>query len=147
MGTPCAACCNTAVICSTEKRFFTARLLARSGPIVPQSHPGHGPKNPVPSLRQYYEEYYGAVRTFLAKHEEIRARLDRHEPRQRGGAQSKWSCRDRHVARRLVFPVVVAAHRILVVVEPAEARIVPPCLLHEFELASNAGRKIVNAAC
>src|SRR3954470_15836917 len=47
-GTPCAACCNTAVICSTEKRFFTARLLARSGPIVPQSHPGNGLKKPEP---------------------------------------------------------------------------------------------------
>jgi hypothetical protein len=48
MGTPCAACCNTAVICSTEKRFFTALLLVLAGPIVPQSHPGNGLKNPEP---------------------------------------------------------------------------------------------------
>src|SRR6187200_1625125 len=83
-----------------------------------------------------------------ARHEEIRAGLNRHEPRQRGGAQSEWLGRDRHVARRLVFPVVVAGDWILVVVEPAEARVVAPCLLHELELASNArvDAKEVNAA-
>jgi hypothetical protein len=43
-GTPWAACCNTAVICSTEKRFFTALLLP-FGAIVPQSDPGFGLKN------------------------------------------------------------------------------------------------------
>ena len=47
-GTPCAACCNTAVICSTENRFFTARLLARVGRIMPQTHLGFGLKKPEP---------------------------------------------------------------------------------------------------
>ena len=37
------------MICSTENRFlFPARLLALSGPIVPQTHPKFGLKNPEP---------------------------------------------------------------------------------------------------
>ena len=47
--------------------------------------------------------------------------------------------RDGHVARGLPFAVVVAADRVLVVVQPAEARVVAPGLLHEFELAADAG--------
>jgi hypothetical protein len=36
-GTPPSACCNTAVICSTEKRFFfTAFLAGPQALIVPQ---------------------------------------------------------------------------------------------------------------
>ena len=46
--------------------------------------------------------------------------------------------RNRHVARRLIRPGVVAEDRILVVVEAAEARVVAPGLLHELELAPDA---------
>src|SRR5690348_14940007 len=56
-GTPWSACCKTAVICSTEKRFFfTAQPPGRCGPIVPQTHPGTGLKKPVPLTVLYGDQ-------------------------------------------------------------------------------------------
>ncbi len=46
-------CCNTAVICSTEKRFFfTARPPGRLAGLYRETHSRDGLKNPGPLTRE-----------------------------------------------------------------------------------------------
>ena len=73
------------------------------------------------------------------RHEEVGAGPHRHEARQRRGSRPNRRPGNGHPARRLIDSIVVSDNRILVVVQTAEARVVAPGLLHEFELTLDAG--------
>lgn len=64
-GIPLSTCCSTAVICSTETRFFfTARLLARRAGLCRRTRSQCGPKNPEPLTTKASDDVERGAGTF-----------------------------------------------------------------------------------